>query len=56
MAVVSFHSLEDRKVKEFFKEKEEGSTRITKKPVPPDRDEVRRNPRSRSAKLRVLQK
>jgi 16S rRNA (cytosine1402-N4)-methyltransferase len=57
MAVVSFHSLEDRKVKEFFKEKEkEGSVRITKKPIPPDFDEVRRNPRSRSAKLRILQK
>ena len=57
MAVVSFHSLEDRKVKEFFKEKEkEGSTRITKKPIPPDFDEVRRNPRSRSAKLRILEK
>lgn len=57
MAVVSFHSLEDRKVKEFFKEKaQEGSTRITKKPITPDFDEVRRNPRSRSAKLRILQK
>ncbi|QQR82724.1 16S rRNA (cytosine(1402)-N(4))-methyltransferase RsmH [Candidatus Campbellbacteria bacterium] len=57
MAVVSFHSLEDRKVKEFFKEKEkEGSTRITKKPIPPGFDEVRRNPRSRSAKLRILEK
>lgn len=57
MAVVSFHSLEDRKVKEFFKEKEKGgSTRITKKPIPPDFDEVRRNPRSRSAKLRILEK
>jgi 16S rRNA (cytosine1402-N4)-methyltransferase len=57
MAVVSFHSLEDRIVKEFSKEKEaDGATRITKKPIVPTSDEVRTNPRSRSAKLRILEK
>ena len=58
MAVISFHSLEDRIVKRFFKEKErgEGSMIITKKPITPSEDEVKKNPRSRSAKLRILKK
>ncbi|MDB5266267.1 MAG: Ribosomal small subunit methyltransferase [Parcubacteria group bacterium] len=58
MAVISFHSLEDRIVKQFFKEKaENGAARlITKKPITPTDEEIERNPRSRSAKLRVIQK
>jgi 16S rRNA (cytosine1402-N4)-methyltransferase len=56
-AVISFHSLEDRLVKRDFKEKElRGFVRVTKKPVRPGRDEVLRNPRARSAKLRCIGK
>ncbi|MEK7095582.1 MAG: 16S rRNA (cytosine(1402)-N(4))-methyltransferase RsmH [Patescibacteria group bacterium] len=58
MAVISFHSLEDRIVKNFYKEKvvEEKAKIITKKPIVPSEEEIERNPRSRSAKLRVLEK
>lgn len=58
MAVISFHSLEDRIVKEFFKIKaEEGrGTLITKKPITPSEEELSRNPKSRSAKLRIIKK
>ncbi len=57
MAVVSFHSLEDRIVKTFSKEKEaEGAIALTKKPLVPSDEEIAHNPRSRSAKLRILQK
>ncbi|HTK33012.1 MAG TPA: 16S rRNA (cytosine(1402)-N(4))-methyltransferase RsmH [Candidatus Paceibacterota bacterium] len=58
MAVISFHSLEDRIVKEFFKEKKEtGNANIlTKKPVTAVPQEIAENPRSRSAKLRILEK
>lgn len=58
MAVISFHSLEDRIVKEFFKKQgEEGTgTIITKKPLTPGDEELARNPKSRSAKLRIIQK
>jgi 16S rRNA (cytosine1402-N4)-methyltransferase len=58
IAAVSFHSLEDRIVKQFFKAKamEDAATLITKKPTLPAEQEIRSNPRSRSAKLRVLQK
>ena len=58
MAVISFHSLEDRIVKEFFKEKKEvgqGDV-LTKKPVTADPQELAENPRSRSAKLRIIEK
>ena len=57
-AVISFHSLEDRMVKRDFKEKAAGGTMriVTKKPVRAARDEVLENPRSRSAKLRVIEK
>ncbi len=58
MAVISFHSGEDRIVKYFFKEKaEEGKLKIiTKKPIKPSWEEIKGNPRSRSAKLRVAEK
>lgn len=55
MAVISFHSLEDRIVKNFFKlkHKKEGLI-LTKKPVVASREEIKNNPRARSAKLRVI--
>lgn len=58
LAVISFHSLEDRIVKKFFKEQSlEGSLEIlTKKPVGPGQKEIKINPRSRSAKLRAAKK
>ena len=57
-AVISFHSLEDRLVKRAFKEKSAGGglKLVTKKPVRAGREEVLANPRSRSAKLRVIEK
>ena len=57
MAVISFHSLEDSIVKNFFKEKAkaDGAT-ITKKPIVAGTQEVAENPRSRSAKLRIIEK
>lgn len=56
LAVISFHSLEDGMVKNFFKEKEkENIVKIlTKKPVTAGRAELSENPRSRSAKLRAI--
>ena len=56
MSVISFHSLEDRIVKRFFKEKERtGEARlINKKPITASKGEIGSNPRSRSAKLRIL--
>jgi 16S rRNA (cytosine1402-N4)-methyltransferase len=72
MGVISFHSLEDRIVKNFFRGKARGCTRppeapidrgeegvlrlITKKPLVPTAEEMRDNPPSRSAKLRVVEK
>lgn len=58
IAVISYHSLEDRIVKYFFREKaKEGVLKIlTKKPVVPKEEELKSNPRSRSAKLRVAEK
>jgi len=52
---ISFHSLEDRIVKQFFKDKaDEGKLEIiTKHVVVPTKEEIARNPSSRSAKLRV---
>jgi len=57
LQVISFHSLEDRIVKRKFREKAgEGDFNIiTKRPVVPDEDEIGLNPRSRSAKLRVIE-
>lgn len=71
VAIISFHSLEDRLVKNFFKKgsfeeeaynpferdvKENLFHILTKKPVEPGADEQKRNPRSRSARLRIAEK
>lgn len=58
LAVISFHSLEDGIVKRFVRRCEaEGTMReVTKRPVGPDDRERGRNPRSRSAKLRVAER
>jgi 16S rRNA (cytosine1402-N4)-methyltransferase len=58
IAVISFHSLEDRLVKNDFKENgKSGIYRIvTKKPIVPTREEIIENRRARSAKLRIAQK
>jgi len=58
IAVISFHSLEDRIVKNFFKQQISSgiAKAVTKKPIIPAPEEIRNNPRSRSAKLRVLEK
>lgn len=58
VAVVSYHSLEDKIVKNIFREeaKMKKVEILTKKPVGPGRDEIKKNPSSRSAKLRVVKK
>ncbi len=58
IAVISFHSIEDRAVKQFFKDKEdkELGKKINKKPIVPTEAEIEENPRSRSAKLRIFEK
>ena len=71
VAVITFHSLEDRMVKNFFRtgshevaeenpliqsESENELKIITKKPIVPGDEETKRNPRSRSSKLRVAEK
>ena len=58
LVIISFHSGEDRIVKQFFlNAKEQERLRIiTKKPIRPTEEEIERNPRSRSAKLRVAEK
>ncbi|MBU0476849.1 16S rRNA (cytosine(1402)-N(4))-methyltransferase RsmH [Patescibacteria group bacterium] len=55
LALISFHSLEDRIVKNFLRNKaKEGSVKIlTKKPITSSREEIKINPSSRSAKLRA---
>ena len=57
LAVISFHSLEDRIVKHTLRELERGSELamriLTRKPLRPAEDEVARNPRARSARLRA---
>ncbi len=56
MAVISFHSLEDRITKKFYKmlEKEGKAKLINKKPITANPEELKNNPRARSAKLRIL--
>ena len=73
LSVITFHSLEDRIVKQFMKDKTQGCTCpkdfpvcvcgktpqasiVTRKPIIPSDEELERNPRARSAKLRVLEK
>ncbi|HET9587541.1 MAG TPA: 16S rRNA (cytosine(1402)-N(4))-methyltransferase RsmH [Anaerolineales bacterium] len=73
LAVISFHSLEDRIVKDFFREQgrdlvnppyeriydvERKATlkEVNRKPITPSEEEIRRNPRARSAKLRIAEK
>jgi len=58
-AIITFHSLEDRIVKHTLRalERNEALIRVlTKKPLTPDENEVQRNPRARSAKLRVAER
>ncbi len=55
LAVISFHSLEDRIVKNFFNRSEELKA-LTKRPITAGEQELERNPRARSAKLRVAEK
>ena len=58
LVLISFHSLEDRLVKDAFREAKDAGVfeLLTKKPVVATEAETRRNPRSRSAKMRVAEK
>ena len=59
LAVITFHSLEDRIVKHTFRTLERGGDLVrvlTKKPIVPSDEEVERNPRARSAKLRAAER
>ena len=65
IVIVAFHSLEDKIIKNFFKknsyknfndDKKNVFRIITKKPITPSSDEIKINPRSKSAKLRVAEK
>ena len=55
LCVISFHSLEDKIIKQYFKTNQHLKI-ITNKPIIPTQEEITKNPRSRSAKLRVAQK
>ncbi len=56
IGVISFHSLEDRQVKQAFGELQRRglATEVSRRPVEASEEEIQRNPRSRSAKLRVV--
>lgn len=58
LAVISYHSLEDRLVKHLFRDLARSGqiTLIVKKPITASVDEIKNNPRARSAKLRVVEK
>jgi 16S rRNA (cytosine1402-N4)-methyltransferase len=58
LAIISFHSLEDRIVKQTFKELAERGVGkvITTRPIVPSQEELLENPRARSAKLRIFEK
>jgi 16S rRNA (cytosine1402-N4)-methyltransferase len=58
LVIISFHSLEDRIVKDSLREgvKQGHYKLLTKKPVTATEEEIDRNPRSRSAKLRAAEK
>lgn len=58
LAVITFHSLEDRIVKNYFRDlaKAGKGELINKKPIVASEEEIRENPRSRSAKLRIIKK
>lgn len=55
IAIISFHSLEDRRVKRAFRATP-GLAPLTRKPIEADEAEISRNPRSRSAKLRIAER
>jgi 16S rRNA (cytosine1402-N4)-methyltransferase len=55
LAIISFHSLEDRRVKEAFRD-DPRLKNLTRKPIRPGEVELAVNPRSRSAKLRVAER
>jgi len=56
LAIISFHSLEDRLVKNYFREMAKNGVAeiLTKKPITPTKEEINNNKRSRSAKLRAI--
>jgi 16S rRNA (cytosine1402-N4)-methyltransferase len=58
LAVIAFHSLEDRIVKQVSRKLAAAGTcaLVTRRPVQPGEEEVGRNPRARSARLRVMEK
>jgi 16S rRNA (cytosine1402-N4)-methyltransferase len=58
LGIITFHSIEDRVVKHLFREFKEADQGVLtpKKPIVPTREELLTNPRSRSAKLRVITK
>ncbi len=58
LAVIAFHSMEDRIVKHQFQDwvKTREAVRVTKKPIQGSREEIQSNPRARSAKLRCVEK
>lgn len=58
MAIITFHSIEDRIVKHSFRELKDSNlaTLVTKKPIVPSEAELKENPRARSAKLRIITK